>query len=98
MTYQHGLPFNQRVERKDKVKPSPPGSANQKAKEELEAKQESETREQMAASDLVFKKRTWLLRGEGAGGWGGGFCQTWAKQLLNAFQTCAQTHKRHLAA
>lgn len=28
MTYQHGLPFNQRVERKDKVKPSPPGTAN----------------------------------------------------------------------
>lgn len=30
VTYQHGLPFNQRVERKDKVKPSSPGSANQK--------------------------------------------------------------------
>lgn len=28
VTYQHGLPFNQRVERKDKVKPSPPGTAN----------------------------------------------------------------------
>lgn len=32
MTYQHGLPFNQRVERKDKVKPSPPGTANLKRK------------------------------------------------------------------
>lgn len=38
VTYQHGLPFNQRVERKDKVKPSSPGSANQEIKEELEAK------------------------------------------------------------
>lgn len=29
MTYQHGLPFNQRVERKDKVKPSSLGTTIQ---------------------------------------------------------------------
>lgn len=28
VTYQHGLPFNQRVERKDKVKPSSAGTGN----------------------------------------------------------------------
>lgn len=55
----------------------------------MQGRQESETRDQIAASDFL-KKWTWLY-----GVRGGCFCQTWAKQLLNAFQTGAQTHKRH---
>lgn len=48
MTYQHGLPFNQRVERKDKVKPSSLGSGTKhKSLQQSHVKggrQESETR------------------------------------------------------
>lgn len=46
VTYQHGLPFNQRVERKDKVKPSSLGTANQKdfTAKPCKGRQESGTR------------------------------------------------------
>lgn len=46
MTYQHGLPFNQRVERKDKVKPSSLDTANQKdfTAKPCKGRQESEPR------------------------------------------------------
>lgn len=60
VTYQHGLPFNQRVERKDKVKPSSLGSANQKdfTTKPCKGRQESETRKRFAIkTNCSIRKR-----------------------------------------
>lgn len=61
VTYQHGLPFNQRVERKDKVKPSSLGTANQKdfTAKPCKGRQESETRNRFAikTNRSIRKKR-----------------------------------------
>lgn len=55
VTYQHGLPFNQRVERKDKVKPSSLGIANQKdfTTKPCKGRQESETRNRFAIIQIA---------------------------------------------
>lgn len=55
VTYQHGLPFNQRVERKDKVKPSSLGTANQTdfTAKPCKGRQESETRNRFAIKQIA---------------------------------------------
>lgn len=85
VTYQHGLPFNQRVERKDKVKPSSPGSANQT---DLTAKPWRADKRVRHIAPSGLKRWTGLYGVRGC------FSQTWAKWLLNAFQICAQTQER----
>lgn len=60
VTYQHGLPFNQRVERKDKVKPSSPGSANRSYSKAMKGRQESETH-----CSIRFKKVDRVIWSEG---------------------------------
>ena len=58
MTYQHGLPFNQRVERKDKVKPSSPaGSANQKQTLQQSHVKADRVRHAAVLNTLLHKKK-----------------------------------------
>jgi len=92
VTYQHGLPFNQRVERKDKVKPSSMGTANQTdfTAKPCKGRQESETRNRFAIQKLLHQKEK---RWKGSNGVRERRSQTWAKWLLNNFQNvCLRTH------
>lgn len=89
VTYQHGLPFNQRVERKDKVKSSSLSTANKiwLHKKPWKGWQESETGNRLALSQTAPSEK------EGERG-----CkdsnevrecrsQTWAKLTVKDFQT-----------
>lgn len=55
VTYQHGLPFNQRVERKDKVKPSSLGTENQTdfTAKPCKGRHESETHNRFAIKQIA---------------------------------------------
>ena len=93
MTYQHGLPFNQRVERKDKVKPSSLGTANQTdfTAKPCKGRQESETRNRFAIKQIASSEEKKKRGGRVKNGVRERRGQTWAKWLLNAFQICPET-------